>query len=1001
MFNLLFLLCTMHPNKSIHLIKTGSSEYKHLMNFLWVCLLSAFGFLPFQGQSQIKDIGSPFINNYPKKIYRSSSQNWAIEQNSNGFMYFGNNDGLLEFDGKYWELYPMPKSTIIRSLLVKGDTIYAGAFEELGFYLPGWDGRMYFNSLSHLIPEYFRSFDEIWRIHNSSFGIIFQSFRYIFIFRDNQIKVIEPFSSFTQSFQVNGIIYIVDRKKGLMRLSERGLESVVNHPLFQETEIRSLFKISNGELLMGTSTEGIFIINEQQLIPWQSPVNEKLKNFELFSGIALSNNFMAFGTVQNGVFLTDMSGNIVQHLNRSKGLQNNTILSLFEDRHYNLWMGLDNGIDYAEISSPLSVFDFNFNLEATYASYVHNGKLYAGTNQGLFFLDISLFNKTAEKNHKFKLIPGTEGQVWSLQVFDGQLLCGHNTGCFLIDGEKATKISSIPGYWTFIRHRESSDTLIAGSYNGLSVFTKQKGSWTFSHEITGFKESSRTILQDDEKTIWVSHGYRGIYSLKINNNLTKVESVTLYKSSKGLPDELPYNIHLLDNELNITTIDGIYKYDRKGDNFYKNPRYVDIFAGLPFIDKITKDISGNYWFFTNTFMGVVRETERGKYSTELSPFYRINNMLLPSFENIYFSDYKNVFIGSQEGLIHYSPGTLDFRKRDNDPVFLRVIKFSSGDSTIYFTHKLSDKNQKKADFEEILLPFRFNSAMFRFSSPTFEYPEGTVFSFRLKGFENEWSGWESQATKEYTNLAEGDYTFMVKSKNAFNSESEVVGFNFKIRPPIHRSLAAKIFYSIILILIFAGNIFFFRRKIEKARQAEVIKHEKELSVQASKFREESLINEKEIIHLRNEALKNEMSHKTKELANTTLNLIHKTKILTFLKEQLVALQKSHKEQDQKFLLSQLIKKINKELKNEQHQEAFNTYFDDVHQDFILRLKDTHPSLTPKELRLCAYLRMNLSSKEIAPLMNISVRGLEISRYRLRKKLNIDHNVNLTDYILSV
>jgi len=96
----------------------------------------------------------------------------------------------------------------------------------------------------------------------------------------------------------------------------------------------------------------------------------------------------------------------------------------------------------------------------------------------------------------------------------------------------------------------------------------------------------------------------------------------------------------------------------------------------------------------------------------------------------------------------------------------------------------------------------------------------------------------------------------------------------------------------------------------------------------------------------------------------------------------------------------LLKKVNKELKNEKHQELFDSYFDEVHQDFITRLKDDYQNLSPKELRLCAYLRMNLSTKEIAPLMNVSVRGVEISRYRLRKKLGLDHDTNLADFILS-
>jgi FixJ family two-component response regulator len=80
-------------------------------------------------------------------------------------------------------------------------------------------------------------------------------------------------------------------------------------------------------------------------------------------------------------------------------------------------------------------------------------------------------------------------------------------------------------------------------------------------------------------------------------------------------------------------------------------------------------------------------------------------------------------------------------------------------------------------------------------------------------------------------------------------------------------------------------------------------------------------------------------------------------------------------------------------------ESFARHFDQVHTDFIKRLKEKYPQLSPKDLKLCAYLRMNLVSKEIAPLLNISVRGVEISRYRLRKKMQLHAEVNLTDYMI--
>lgn len=963
------------------------------INFLLLLVLA----YPWESQAQIKDIGTPFINNYPKNTYQASNQNWSIDQNDKGFMYFGNNDGLLEFDGKYWTLYPLPGKTIVRSTLIKGDTIFAGGFEEMGYFLSGADGKMKFTDLSALIPEYFRSFDEIWKIHSTAQGIVFQSFRNLFIYQNGNIRVVEPFSSFGQSFMVKGSMYVVDRKRGLQRLNDQGLETVLNDPLFQRTEIKCLLPMAEGELLLGTSTEGIYILGPSGLRSWETPVNARLKLHELYTGITLSGNFLAFGTVQNGVYITNQNGIVFQHLNRSRGMQNNTVLSLFQDRHNNLWMALDNGIDYAEISSPISILDFNYNLEATYTSIEHKGLLYAGTNQGLYFIKQSELRNSAEGDEKFTLVPGTEGQVWCLQVFDDELLCGHNTGCFTIRDGKATKISSLPGYWTFIQHHNNSDTLIAGTYNGLAVFIKKAGQWAYSHEVKGFKESSRTILEQDN-TIWMSHGYRGIFSIELNSDLTRAQNVRLYKSSNGLPDNLPYNIHKIDQQFNVSTSDGLYRYDNKADRFYKNPKYAEVFKGLPYIDKIIKDKRNNLWFFTNNQLGVVREDASGKHTTELTPFFRINSMLLPSFEQLFVQDAGNVFIGSQQGLIHFSPRFGQSNQREGDPAYIRSVRFAANDSVMQVPLTTVKEYEKKGN--KLALPYRFNAVAFQFTSPSFEYPGSTRFSYRLRGYEEEWSPWRTESFKEYTNLKEGDYTFEVKSQNIFWDESAAVVFPFRIKPPLHRSQAAMVLYTLLLLLFFAGNFVFIRRRIKKARLSEMLKRKKQLEEQAQAFREQSLTNEKEIVNLKNEALSNEMNHKNKELANATLNLVHKNKILTDIKEQFSQLYQEREESVRKHQISQIIRKINKEIKSEQYQEVFNTYFDEVHSDFVSRFKEAYPELTPRELRLSAYLRMNLTSKEIAPLMNISVRGLEISRYRLRKKLNIDHAVNLTDFIMS-
>jgi DNA-binding CsgD family transcriptional regulator len=100
-------------------------------------------------------------------------------------------------------------------------------------------------------------------------------------------------------------------------------------------------------------------------------------------------------------------------------------------------------------------------------------------------------------------------------------------------------------------------------------------------------------------------------------------------------------------------------------------------------------------------------------------------------------------------------------------------------------------------------------------------------------------------------------------------------------------------------------------------------------------------------------------------------------------------------------LKKLIRTLSEDDKMDNDWEHFTQHFDKVQRDFLATLKEKHPGITPNELKLSAYLRMNLSTKEIAQLMNISVRGVEISRYRLRKKLGLPAGGNLFDYLMKM
>ena len=199
--------------------------------------------------------------------------------------------------------------------------------------------------------------------------------------------------------------------------------------------------------------------------------------------------------------------------------------------------------------------------------------------------------------------------------------------------------------------------------------------------------------------------------------------------------------------------------------------------------------------------------------------------------------------------------------------------------------------------------------------------------------------------------------------------------------PWYSTTIAKIGYFILLVVI---SILFQSWGVRRTRKKQRIHIEK---------------RERELILLRNEKLRTEVEHKSKELANSTMSMIKKNEFLLDLKQQV----SRHKEQlgtrypDKYF--NDIIKKIDKNISSHDDWQMFETNFEQAHEQFLRKIKDDFPDLTAKDLRMCAYLRMNLSSKEIAPLLGITVRGVENHRYRLRKKMGMTHDDNLIDLIL--
>jgi len=959
------------------------SESKKVITTLVFIFLAVFI------NAQVKSIGTPFILNYSRANYQAGSQTWDIEQGENGMMYFANNNGLLEYDGKYWNVYPMPNNSIIRAIRsANDDIIYAGGYDEFGYYQIGKMGGAKYKSLTNLLPEDNRNFGDVWNIYIHPDGVIFQTYTQLMFYKNNKVTLIPAPSTFHFSFLVNNEYYVNDLKKGLMRYAMGNLYPLIGIESLIGKEIWGMQALGK-YLLIATASDGIYLYDGNSLSTWQNPSLDFLKRNQIYSCERLGDNLLAFGTIQNGLLLCDNEGEPLQLINIEDGLQNNTILCIEKDMFGNLWLGTDLGIDYVEINSPLSNLSDNLGLGTGYTAIEFNNNLYLGTNKGLFVMSVAYFKSGGLVSKEMRLIEETRGQVWTLKEIEGSLFCGHNNGTFLIKDNTAEKIADVPGGWSFLQTPGYPAKIIGGNFSGIALYEKNNKQWKFVKQYKGFSESTRTIEFDEKGSLWMAHGYKGVFKLHFESNYDTIESVVFYNSQNSYLSSNDVNLAKIDNKIVFMNLKNIFTFSKEDENFVPYDNLNRYLSGYK-VRALTQDNEGNVWYFKDNESGVLRKQEDGNYTDIYLPFLKIKDRFVKGFEFVYPLDNENVFFGAENGFIHYNP-SINKNYNYKYKTYLRSMRSFNPDSTYL---------PLIADNQSIKLAYSNNDLEFTFSANDFENSDQIVFSTYLQGYDENWSEWQSRSSRDFTNLYEGEYVFKVKAKNIYGTISEEVSTSFKVQPPLQRSLIAYIFYSVIVLLMIIVIGWALKRRFKKAKLKSEKEQQESFKKKEEAMQREALEAEKEIIRMRNEKLRGEMKQKDKELANATMQTLQKNKMLITLRNELKKLSSLSNDIGHKHEVNHLVRRINKEIDNENQWKIFETQFENVHEEFLKRLKTAYPDLTPRELKLCAYLRMNNSSKEISLLMNISTRGVEISRYRLRKKLNLSRETNLTDFILT-
>ncbi|MDR0545998.1 MAG: hypothetical protein LBG77_00185 [Dysgonamonadaceae bacterium] len=939
----------------------------------------------------------PNIHNFSRTQSNAGTQNWEIVQHANNWMYFANNKGLLEYDGYHWTTYPIANYTNVRSLYYDetDNRIYAGAFNEFGYYERDERGMLKYHSLVQYIYSFERSFNEIWHIGKSKETIFFQSDREIFRMNGGKINKLNfPYKIECSAF-VHDILLVASLEEGVVSVNGDLLMPLPGSERLKNKKICAMKPWRDKQILFVTANSGLFLYDGQSIQPFATDIDAFLQQNQVFCA-EVNGTKLALGTVRKGVVIKDLETNETIYANVGSGLQNNTVLSLAFDKQGNLWLGLDKGIDFVMINSPVyNLFGDDRLYGSGYCSLVRGNQLFLGTNQGLYVTQFPV--RTSPEPFPVHLYDHLIGQVWSLTEIQNTLFCGADRGGFILKNGKTEKITGFNGTWKFIELQHFTDMILASSYNGFNLLKKEGGSWKLAHHIEGFDESGGMFEEDSAGNIWFCHWMKGISKLTFDAEMKKF-SVEHFGTGKGLYTNRNNVLVKIDGEIIVSGDGGFFRYNPQSNRMEHAPDYEERFGFHPHSVRLTQMPAGDIWCVSAGYFAIAGKQEKNRYSVDNPSFFSyLKDNLILGFEQFNPIDSTNILISTENGFVW-----LD-RKRAKASSEL-PHSFQIMIQKVFLTNEKDSLVSSYLPIQQQIPKFKYrdNSIRFEYSAPEYRDERAVTYSFRLDNFDFDWSAWSENNTKEYTKLPKGNYTFRVRANNVLENEIVETAYQFVILPPWYENIWAIIVYIILLIGAIVWIIAYISKKSQEGAREMEIRKEQEMQEKEKIYQASTREKEREIVSLKNQKLQYELRHKSQELANSTMNVIRKNEILLELNK---IIEKVYEDIDKPNALPTVRKRlqtmqleIKQNIERDDNWKKFAENFDLIYENFLKRLKERFPELTKNDLRLCAYLKMGLSSKDMAPLLNVSYRSVEMCRYRIRQKFDLERDVNLVDFL---
>ena len=933
------------------------------------------------------------VRNFGRDFYRGGAQNWSVVQDSIGRIYVANRDGMLRFDGQRWHKFMLSNYTTVRSMMFDPTTgrIYAGGSEEFGYFsTDSLCSDFRYTTLTDKFRGMRPSFTEVWNIFKRGERIYFQSDNHLFCYEGSDVVSYEAPGRIARSAAIAGVIYVALEDGNLYRFNGTAFDRLPGTERLHGKKIAALLPLSSsGDLLIATSVNGLYTYDGDSVTLLDTDISDFLRENQVFCAASDGDDYI-FGTVNRGAVVKNLATGRVSYINKETGLQNNTVLGAMFDNTHNIWLSLDNGLDYVLYNSPVSILVGAQNaVGAGYVSRRKGDKVFFGTNQGLYSAAYPFGSSPSPVSLKREL----HGQIWSIDGIGDDLFVGGDAGLFVLSGGGFSRVANVPGTYSVSVLRNDRSLALVSSYDGFYMLGKTGAQWHNLGRIEGYDDIGGKFVEDLDGYIWMPHWRKGVYRLRLNRDTRRFEEKILVDTTCGLPTAHNNTVTLYGGRLIIAAEDGYYNFDNATMRLNRDESLSAVIP-VPVHGPLTVLPGGSLAVAASSGIDIARRNPDGRFVFDDMTFKWLEDKLMPGYVNINEISPGELIVSNQDGFWDMSLNTPPAHGVMPRP-FVNTV-YANLDSLVYQAPSLM------RDDVPLRLPYELNAVRFEFGCPEYSGAKNIEFSSFLENYDEDWTPYSRESTREYAKLSEGRYKFKLRARNKQTGQVSESEYSFEILPPWYRSLPAKIIYVLFGVMLCVSVWMLVKRWIRQTKKQIDQKRARELDDLRRKSEQEALVKDYEIATLKSEQLEHDILHKSQELSSTTMNLVRKNEMLREIVSKISRLQAlpGLDSVAQRHLVK-LQNSIEDNISHDDEWKTINQNFDIVYENYTKRLMELHPNLSASDKRMCCYIKMGLSSKEIAPLLNISYKSVEMARYRLRKKMGIVGERSLSDYLANL